>query len=79
MGSAGSQLQVGIKFYFIFFVARYKFDKWLPFIVAEDGKFVGDPDVGEFWGLFGGYAPIPRDTPPSLQKQPDIASTKLFW
>lgn len=45
----------------------------------EDGKFVGDPDVGEFWGLFGGYAPIPRDIPPSLQKQPDIPNAKLFW
>ncbi|KAL5164531.1 Villin-1 [Glycine soja] len=29
----------------------------------EDGKFVGDSDVGEFWSLFGGYAPIPRDSP----------------
>ncbi|MBA0836122.1 hypothetical protein Goarm_008359, partial [Gossypium armourianum] len=28
----------------------------------EDGKLVGDSDVGEFWSLFGGYAPIPRDS-----------------
>ncbi|KAE8666730.1 Villin-1 [Hibiscus syriacus] len=25
-------------------------------------KLVGDSDVGEFWSLFGGYAPIPRDS-----------------
>jgi hypothetical protein len=45
---------------------------------AEDGKFVGDSDVGEFWSLFGGFAPIPRDSP-SFQKQSDTPSVKLFW
>lgn len=46
---------------------------------AEDGKFVGDSDVGEFWSLFGGFAPIPRDSPSSFQKQSDSPSVKLFW
>ncbi|KAK4606121.1 hypothetical protein RGQ29_000401 [Quercus rubra] len=45
----------------------------------EDGKFVGDSDVGEFWSLFGGFAPIPRDSPSSVQKQSDAPSVKLFW
>ncbi|XP_030969070.1 villin-1 isoform X2 [Quercus lobata] len=45
----------------------------------EDGKFVGDSDVGEFWSLFGGFAPIPRDSPSSVQKQSDTPSVKLFW
>ncbi|XP_059429966.1 villin-1 isoform X2 [Corylus avellana] len=45
---------------------------------VEDGKFVGDSDVGEFWSLFGGFAPIPRDSP-SFQKQSDTPSVKLFW
>ncbi|GMY10606.1 villin-1 isoform X2 [Fagus crenata] len=45
----------------------------------EDGKFVGDSDVGEFWSLFGGFAPIPRDSPSSFQKQSDSPSVKLFW
>ncbi|KAI7981332.1 Villin-1 [Camellia lanceoleosa] len=45
----------------------------------DDGKFVGDPDVGEFWSLFGGYAPIPRDSPSTVQEQPDISTVKLFW
>ncbi|XP_061358502.1 villin-1 [Gastrolobium bilobum] len=43
----------------------------------EDGKFVGDSDVGEFWSLFGGYAPIPRELP-SVQ-EPVAPSVKLFW
>ncbi|KAA8549393.1 hypothetical protein F0562_001077 [Nyssa sinensis] len=45
----------------------------------DDGKFVGDPDVGEFWSLFGGYAPIPRDTPSAVHEQPEISAVKLFW
>lgn len=47
------------------------------FIVVEDGKFVGDAEVGEFWNFFGGYAPIPKD-PPSAQ-QPQTFAVKLFW
>lgn len=28
----------------------------------EDGKLMADADAGEFWGLFGGFAPLPRRT-----------------
>ncbi|KAB1227744.1 Villin-1, partial [Morella rubra] len=45
----------------------------------EDGKFVGDSDVGEFWSLFGGFAPIPRDSPSSFQKKSYNPAVKLFW
>ncbi|KAL3530874.1 hypothetical protein ACH5RR_010196 [Cinchona calisaya] len=45
----------------------------------EDGKFVADPDVGEFWSLFGGYAPIPKDLPSNSLEQPERPATKLFW
>ncbi|KAJ9146791.1 hypothetical protein P3X46_029018 [Hevea brasiliensis] len=45
----------------------------------EDGKFVGDSDVGEFWSLFGGYAPIPRDLPFGVQKEYDTSSVQLSW
>ncbi|XP_042492503.1 villin-1 isoform X2 [Macadamia integrifolia] len=45
----------------------------------EDGKFVADPDVGEFWSLFGGYAPIARDLPSTIQKNSEIPSVYLFW
>ncbi|XP_020592619.1 villin-4-like [Phalaenopsis equestris] len=27
---------------------------------VEDGKLMADADAGEFWGLFGGFAPLPR-------------------
>ncbi|GAV89081.1 Gelsolin domain-containing protein/VHP domain-containing protein, partial [Cephalotus follicularis] len=46
---------------------------------VEDGKFVGDADVGEFWSFFGGYAPIPNDSPYGVQKQSDSPSVKFFW
>lgn len=46
-------------------------------IIVEDGKFVGDSDVGEFWSLFGGYAPIPRELP-SVQESV-APSVNLFW
>ncbi|KAB2080833.1 hypothetical protein ES319_A05G093000v1 [Gossypium barbadense] len=44
----------------------------------EDGKLVGDSDVGEFWSLFGGYAPIPRDSALGGPQQVDRPVT-LFW
>lgn len=43
----------------------------------EDGKFVGDSDAGEFWSLFGGYAPIPRESPNTKQNEKPSAA-KLF-
>ncbi|KAM1697997.1 hypothetical protein ACFX14_029174 [Malus domestica] len=46
---------------------------------VEDGKFVGDPEVGEFWSLFGGYAPIPQDPPSSVQEKPETPFVKLSW
>ncbi|KAK1299381.1 Villin-1 [Acorus calamus] len=46
----------------------------------EDGKFVGDSDAGEFWSLFGGYAPIARDSPCSHpQQHMNNLSAELFW
>ncbi|KAK6927086.1 Villin headpiece [Dillenia turbinata] len=43
----------------------------------EDGKFVSDPDVGEFWNLFGGYAPMPKDLPYAVQTEPETSSGKI--
>ncbi|KAL6555255.1 Villin-4 [Orobanche gracilis] len=28
----------------------------------DDGKLMADADTGEFWGFFGGFAPLPRKT-----------------
>lgn len=44
----------------------------------EDGKLVGDSDVGEFWSLFGGYAPIPRDSALAGPQEVD-SPVILFW
>ncbi|KAL6652084.1 hypothetical protein ACP70R_011009 [Stipagrostis hirtigluma subsp. patula] len=30
---------------------------------VEDGKLMADAEAGEFWGLFGGFAPLPKKTP----------------
>ncbi|KAG8084730.1 hypothetical protein GUJ93_ZPchr0010g7803 [Zizania palustris] len=46
----------------------------------EDGKLVGDSDAGDFWNLFGGYAPIPRDVQDTIMTEPmTTSSNKLFW
>ncbi|XP_025807991.1 villin-1-like isoform X2 [Panicum hallii] len=46
----------------------------------EDGKLVGDSDAGEFWNLFGGYAPIPRDLPEAVREESmNMPAEKLFW
>lgn len=62
-------------FIFVFrgkYIASHKYT-----IIVEDGKFVGDSDVGEFWSLFGGYAPIPRE-PPATQESV-APSAKQYW
>ncbi|GJN36015.1 hypothetical protein PR202_gb24838 [Eleusine coracana subsp. coracana] len=48
-------------------------------VTIEDGKLVGDPDAGDFWNLFGGYAPIPRDLPEAVSEEPMTMPFKLFW
>lgn len=30
----------------------------MMFIISDDGKLVAESDSGEFWVLFGGFAPI---------------------
>ncbi|XP_062183708.1 villin-4-like isoform X2 [Phragmites australis] len=32
-------------------------------VAAVDGKLMADPEAGDFWGLFGGFAPLPRKIP----------------
>lgn len=46
---------------------------------TEDGKLVGDSDSGEFWSLFGGYAPITGDRPGTDQMETNMSTTKAFW
>ncbi|KAK9274850.1 hypothetical protein L1049_022104 [Liquidambar formosana] len=44
----------------------------------EDGKLMADAETGEFWGFFGGFAPLPRKTANDDEKTVDVLSTKLF-
>ncbi|OIV89679.1 hypothetical protein TanjilG_07755 [Lupinus angustifolius] len=43
----------------------------------EDGKLMADPETGEFWGFFGGFAPLPRKTA-NDDKPADPHSPKLL-
>lgn len=40
---------------------------------------MADADTGEFWGIFGGFAPLPRKTASEDSKVTDAHVTKLFW
>ncbi|XP_061990495.1 villin-4 isoform X1 [Rosa rugosa] len=44
----------------------------------EDGKLMADADTGEFWALFGGFAPLPKKTANDEDKIFDSHSTKLL-
>ncbi|XP_010525718.1 PREDICTED: villin-4 [Tarenaya hassleriana] len=45
---------------------------------VEDGKLMADAESGEFWGFFGGFAPLPRKTASEEEKTYDSDSAKLF-
>ncbi|XP_021723438.1 villin-4-like [Chenopodium quinoa] len=44
----------------------------------EDGKLMADAESGEFWGFFGGFAPLPRKTASEGPKSADPTPAKLF-
>ncbi|KAK1577541.1 hypothetical protein Q3G72_022651 [Acer saccharum] len=46
--------------------------------VIEDCKLIADAETGEFWGLFGGFAPLPRKTASEEDKTIDSQPTKLY-
>ncbi|GMN52008.1 hypothetical protein TIFTF001_021155 [Ficus carica] len=45
---------------------------------VEDGKLMADAETGEFWGFFGGFAPLPKKTSSDEDKTVDSHSTKLL-
>ncbi|KAG5225743.1 villin [Salix suchowensis] len=45
---------------------------------VEDGKMMADAETGEFWGFFGGFAPLPRKTASDEDKTDVSFPTKLF-
>ncbi|XBI33333.1 hypothetical protein VPH35_056674 [Triticum aestivum] len=46
---------------------------------VEDGKLMADADAGEFWGLFGGFAPLPRKTFSEPNGKDTAFPPKLLW
>lgn len=44
----------------------------------EDGKFVADPETGEFWSFFGGFAPLAKKPSSDDESQPEALPAKLF-
>ena len=41
---------------------------------------MADAEAGEFWGYFGGFAPLPRKAAASeINKLVEPSSAKLFW
>ncbi|KAL9150975.1 hypothetical protein ABFS82_11G023600 [Erythranthe guttata] len=44
---------------------------------VEDGRLMADAETGEFWGFFGGFAPLPKKAATNEQKSIDLPS-KLF-
>lgn len=44
----------------------------------EDGKLMSDADTGEFWGFFGGFAPLSRKTTTDDDKKVEPSPAKLL-
>ncbi|ERN07385.1 villin-4 isoform X2 [Amborella trichopoda] len=44
----------------------------------EDGKLMADAETGEFWGFFGGFAPLPRKTTSEEDNSAATIPTKLL-
>jgi gelsolin len=40
---------------------------------------MADADAGEFWSLFGGFAPLPRKMFSELNGKDSSFTSKLFW
>lgn len=51
---------------------------FFSFSTADDGKLMADADTGEFWGFFGGFAPLPKKSTIDESKNTDAVPSKLF-
>jgi gelsolin len=40
---------------------------------------MADAEAGEFWGFFGGFAPLPRRAPAEGNEKHDETAFKLLW
>jgi gelsolin len=46
---------------------------------VEDGRLMADAEAGEFWGFFGGFAPLPRRAPVEDNEKYEETVFKLLW
>lgn len=46
-----SMVLISVTFY-------YNLTPFFEMLLIEDGKLMADAEAGEFWGLFGGFAPL---------------------
>lgn len=61
----------------VFQIMFTRSDKWESSV--EDGKLMADAEAGEFWALFGGFAPLPRKIPSEETGEDMEAAAKLLW
>lgn len=45
---------------------------------VEDGRMMADAEAGEFWGFFGGFAPLPRRAPTEGNEKHEETAFKLL-
>ncbi|RLM54500.1 villin-4 [Panicum miliaceum] len=45
---------------------------------VEDGRMMADAEAGEFWGFFGGFAPLPRRAPAEGNEKHEETASKLL-
>lgn len=50
----------------------------MVFSIPDDGKLVAESDSGEFWVLFGGFAPIGKKVPSEDDLVPESTPPKLY-
>ena len=55
------------------------FDCFFTIRHVEDGRLMADPEAGEFWGFFGGFAPLPKKAASDEDKTIASHPTKLLW
>lgn len=50
----------------------------MMFAMPDDGKLVAESDSGEFWVLFGGFAPIGKKVATEDDVIPETTPAKLY-
>ena len=71
-------LLVSIYIHRVWYREQEYLDMTLHFFL-EDGRMMADPEAGEFWGFFGGFAPLPRRAPAEGNEKHEETAIKLLW